>query len=274
VNNTLVVFLSDNGGKILQAGNNAPLMDDKGSTHEGGIRVPMFMHWPGKLPVGQVFEHPVLALDLYPTFAGLASAEIPDNKMLDGEDIWADLKEGRNPHRDETIFWLRHHGGGNEIAIRHGDLKAYRKNFGNWQVFDVTSDVGESSDLAKANSNFLKQRIPEGASWAKTHLEPQWHDTEGSLKSWIENDMPKYDESFALKSPQISAAITEPPKRQAPTDWTKAEYIAVEKIKWKKNGWRWNLSKVESNFAEIDTNNDGIASGKERQAWFANKKGN
>jgi hypothetical protein len=46
VENTIIVFLSDNGGKILQAGNNAPLQDDKGSTMEGGIRVPMFFHWP------------------------------------------------------------------------------------------------------------------------------------------------------------------------------------------------------------------------------------
>lgn len=55
------------------------------------------------------------------------------------------------------------------------------------------------------------------------------------------------------------------------SDWTKAEYVANEKISWEKNGWTWNQAKVESNFAEIDTNNDGIASGKERQAWYTAK---
>ena len=85
IENTLTVFLSDNGGKILQAGNNAPLQDDKGSTLEGGIRVPMFVHWPGKIEAGNVFDHPVLALDLYPTFAALANASVPANKVLDGE---------------------------------------------------------------------------------------------------------------------------------------------------------------------------------------------
>lgn len=58
----------------------------------------------------------------------------------------------------------------------------------------------------------------------------------------------------------------------ASTDWSKDEYMASEKVIWEKNGWTWNAAKVESNFADIDTNNDGIASGMERQAWYAKKK--
>ncbi len=61
-------------------------------------------------------------------------------------------------------------------------------------------------------------------------------------------------------------------KSAAPsTDWSKQQYIAREKVIWAKNGWTWNQAKVESNFAEIDTNKDGIASGKERQDWFAKR---
>ncbi len=198
---TLIVFLSDNGGKILQAGNNAPLLDDKGSTHEGGIRVPMFMHWPGHVPSSSVFDHPVLALDFYPTLAGLAGASIPADKKLDGKYIWTDMLAGRDPHADDTIFWLRHHGAGNEVAIRYGNLKAYRKNFGKWQVFDVKSDVSESSDVARSNMAFLSERVAEGAAWARTHLEPQWHDTETSLQSWNKNNMPRYDETFQSDGP-------------------------------------------------------------------------
>ncbi|MCB9875741.1 MAG: family 16 glycosylhydrolase [Planctomycetaceae bacterium] len=62
--------------------------------------------------------------------------------------------------------------------------------------------------------------------------------------------------------------------KQLATDWTKTEFIAREKVKWSKNGWTWNQSKVESNFAEIDTDNDGMASGTERQAWYAKKAKN
>lgn len=199
MNNTLIVFLSDNGGKILQAANNAPLQDDKGSAHEGGIRVPMFMHWPGKVPADAVFEHPVLALDFYPTFAGLADAPLPAGKKLDGRNIWSDFQTGSNPHKDETMFWLRHHGSGDEVAIRNGNKKAYRKNGGKWQVFDVVNDVGEANNIAKENGDFVTSRLADGVAWAKTIIAPQWHDTKTALKTWRANNMPKFDETFRAR---------------------------------------------------------------------------
>lgn len=61
-------------------------------------------------------------------------------------------------------------------------------------------------------------------------------------------------------------------KSPAGIDWSREKYIAREKANWEKNGWTWNQAKVESNFAEVDTNKDGMASGKERQAWYAKKK--
>jgi beta-glucanase (GH16 family) len=64
----------------------------------------------------------------------------------------------------------------------------------------------------------------------------------------------------------------QPPQKKTATDMTKEEFVAMEKVKWAKNGWPWNQAKVESNFDDMDTNRDGIASGKERQLWFANKK--
>ncbi|KLU01925.1 N-acetylgalactosamine 6-sulfate sulfatase (GALNS) [Rhodopirellula islandica] len=196
---TLIVFLSDNGGKILQAANNAPLKDDKGSTHEGGIRVPMLIVWPGHLEPGTVFPHPVTALDFYPTFAGLADAAVPVGKVLDGNDVWQDLTSGNNPHAHDTLFWLRHHGGGNEVAIRNGDWKAYRKQFGKWQVHNVVEDAAESNDLASTNREFLKRRVHEGADWSKTLVSPEWHDTAAGRKSWIENGMPKFEQTFQLR---------------------------------------------------------------------------
>lgn len=197
--NTLIVFLSDNGGKILQAANNAPLQDDKGSTHEGGIRVPMFMHWPGKVPAGSVFDHPVLALDFYPTFAGLAGGTIPAGKKLDGRDIWDDFQAGKDPHPNEPMFWLRHHGGGNEVAVRRGNLKAYRKQFGAWKVFDVTKDFGEAKDIANESSQQLDVLIADGLAWSKTHQDPQWHDTEKGMIGWRERNMPLYERTFSRR---------------------------------------------------------------------------
>lgn len=199
VENTIIVFLSDNGGKILQAGNNAPLQDDKGSTMEGGIRVPMFFHWPGQIAAETVFEHPVLALDLYPTFAALGKGRIPKEKILDGKDVFTHLEKGTDPRPSDPIFWLRHHGGINEVAIRRGTWKAYRKSFSFWKVYDVANDVGESTDLAKSKKEYLQDLIEEGRKWGETHEDPQWHDTAAGKKSWEENGMPKYDRTFELR---------------------------------------------------------------------------
>ncbi|TWU51622.1 sulfatase-like hydrolase/transferase [Rubripirellula reticaptiva] len=199
MDNTLIVFLSDNGGKIAQGASNAPLQDDKGSTHEGGIRVPMFMHWPAKVPAASVFDYPVLALDLYPTLAQLAGATVPSDKILDGKDIWQNFLAGKDSHENETMYWLRHHGGGNEVSLRRGNLKAYRKNFAVWKVFDMSTDIGELDNVASSHKAVLSSMIDDGLEWSKTHRDPQWHDTENGLNSWIENKMPRYDETFKMR---------------------------------------------------------------------------
>ncbi len=196
---TLIVFLSDNGGKILQAANNAPLQDDKGSTHEGGIRVPMFVHWPNHVKMNTVYDHPIHSLDLYPTFCGLAGAAIPPSKKLDGKDVWDDFTNDRDAHSGETHFWLRHHGSGNEVAVRKGNLKAYRKNGGKWLVFDVASDLDESDNLASQQTSFLREAVSEGKKWSETLLVPQWHDTQAAIDQWNNNGMPKFESTFQLK---------------------------------------------------------------------------
>ena len=196
VENTIIVFLSDNGGKILQAGNNAPLQDDKGSTMEGGIRVPMFFYWPGQIAAETVFEHPVLALDLYPTFSALGKGQIPKEKIPDGKNVFVHLEKGTDPRPSDPTFWLRHHGGINELAIRRGNWKAYRKSFSFWKVYDVANDAGESTDLAKSKREHLQDLIEEGRKWGETHQDPQWYDTAAGKKSWEENGMPMYDRTF------------------------------------------------------------------------------
>jgi arylsulfatase B len=106
--NTLIVFLSDNGGKTIASANNFPRRDGKGSTCEGGYRVSMFFHWPKHVPAGQISDFPISAMDLYPIFAYLAKAKIPEGKQLDGKNIWDDFSNGQNPYKDQNIYALRH----------------------------------------------------------------------------------------------------------------------------------------------------------------------
>lgn len=73
-------------------------------------------------------------------------------------------------------------------------------------------------------------------------------------------------------APTAKPAAAKAVVKKAPTDKTKAEFVAMEKAKWEQKGWRWDQAKVEANFDEMDKDKDGLASGKERHAWFAKKK--
>ena len=196
--NTLIVFLSDNGGKLSKGANNYPLREGKGSTCEGGYRVPMFFHWPGKIEAGKKFDYPVSALDFYPTFATLAQASIPIDKKLDGKDIWKDLIHGNNPRKDEPVFVLRHRAGYSDVGVRQNKWKALKTNENPWALFDIENDLGESNDLSKEHPEQLKQMVLKAQKWSKTHTEPQWFDPEELQKDWEEQKMAKFNGTFKL----------------------------------------------------------------------------
>ena len=83
----MVVFTSDNGSKGVEGGSNAPLRGGKRSCWEGGFRLPLIVAWPGQIEAGQTCEQVATSMDFLPTFAGLAGADVPDDRILDGKDI-------------------------------------------------------------------------------------------------------------------------------------------------------------------------------------------
>ncbi|MCB1225945.1 MAG: sulfatase-like hydrolase/transferase, partial [Verrucomicrobiales bacterium] len=125
--NTLIVFLSDNGGKTSAGANNGPLREGKGSIMEGGIRVPMFFHWPAQLTGGKRLDFPISSLDYYPTFARLAGADLPAEQKLDGLDVMEAIQQGRNPREGQALFALRHFNGFHNVGIRQDRWKATRR---------------------------------------------------------------------------------------------------------------------------------------------------
>ena len=306
--NTLIVFLSDNGGKIGGGSSNAPLRMGKGSVCEGGFRVPMFFHWPQHVAAGKQFEHPVSALDFYPTFARLAGATVPEDQKLDGKDIWESLETGENPRPGESIFALRHWNGFHNAGIRRDHWKALKLGpNAPWELFDMNSDVGEERDVSEHHPQLVTSMVAEAREWSTSHSEPRWFITGNAETSWRQTNMPVYESTFDIpntsssagnrpRGPQAAAsgkgntelsgrsrpaadavgsekqpANAETVRKQLPTDWTLAEWIGKEKPKWEKNGWRWDLEKVKAAFREIDTDENGLASRQERQAWFAKK---
>ena len=149
-NNTLVIFFSDNGPAIGRAG---PLKGRKGSTFEGGMREPTVIRWPGKIPAGKDNDQLMTAMDLLPTFGKLAGAKIPDERTIDGKDVWPVLAgEADSPH--EMFFY---HGGDVLKAVRSGPWKLHWNQGKPTQLYHLESDIGEKTNLLKSEPEVVKR---------------------------------------------------------------------------------------------------------------------
>lgn len=168
---TLVAFLSDNGGPTRElTSSNAPLRGGKGGLHEGGIRVPFLVRWPGGLPGGRAEEQPVSSLDLAATALG-ALGSSPTGQGLDGIDLAALLRE---PPRPRTFFWRL----GPRGALRDGDWKLVREAAagkpGPWQLFDLRRDPGEQDDLAAREPKRTTALAARWEEWSRAQPRPLW----------------------------------------------------------------------------------------------------
>jgi arylsulfatase A-like enzyme len=141
--NTLVIFTSDNGSNCRDGGSNGPLRGRKGTTWEGGLRVPCVMRWPGVISPGRTCKAMSTAMDLFPTLAGLAGAAPPGDRRLDGRDLRPLLLNetgAGSPH--ETFCYYR----GSELeAVRAGRWKLHLKGGG---LYDLETDLGEQHDVS------------------------------------------------------------------------------------------------------------------------------
>ena len=140
---TLVIFTSDNGGQPRHGAVNAPLRGGKGSTWEGGMRVPTIVRWKGRIPSGTQTDAVTGMMDMLPTLVKLAGGELPKDRKLDGGDIWPILsgQEGAKPPRD-TFYYFR---GLKLEAVRHGPWKLH---LAGGELYNLHDDVGESNNVA------------------------------------------------------------------------------------------------------------------------------
>jgi len=150
--NTLVIFTSDNGSRARgEGGSNEPLRGHKGTTWEGGQRVPCLMRWPLQIPAGTVSNGLVSAIDLCPTLVKLAGGQVPQDRIIDGEDISSLIRdeEGVTSPRD-TFFYYRLH---NLMAIRSGKWKLHAYTVGQSgiepcnELYNLETDIGETANL-------------------------------------------------------------------------------------------------------------------------------
>lgn len=183
---TLVIFTTDNGpwnnfkeglqtkhhGEIAW-GSSGPLREGKGSTYEGGLRVPCLARWPGKIPAGKTSSAIFATIDLAPTFAKLAGCELPKDRFVDGVDQ-TDLLFGRSQMgaRNDYFYFCQ-----NEMhAVRKGNFKlilsdrkrhyGYVKDKGskNVELYDLVNDIGEKRDLALKRPEIVQELLKHATS--------------------------------------------------------------------------------------------------------------
>ena len=169
--NTLLIFASDNGGVggyqregINKARedvtDNAPLRNGKGSLYEGGTRVPFLARWPGRIPAGQTREVPTIHVDLLPTLAAAAGAQLPAGQVLDGENLLPLLRDPAARLARAAIFqhFPGYLGAGpgqwrtTPVSLIHeGDWKLMEfLEDGRLELYNLREDVGERVNLASA----------------------------------------------------------------------------------------------------------------------------
>ena len=184
--NTLVFFVSDNGGSgrkpffAYNTGKNTPLRGDKGQTLEGGIRVPFFVSWPGKLPAGKVYDQPVSTLDFFPTAlaaAAISPASGNQASRLEGVNLLPFLDGTYTAAPHDILAWRF----GPQKAIRKGNWKLVdardmaAKTQSGWQLYDLNADIGEKQNLAASHPDKVAELSAAWDTWNASNVAPQWH---------------------------------------------------------------------------------------------------
>lgn len=191
--NTVVVFLSDNGGPCTSnASINAPFNGQKGILLEGGIRVPFIISHPEKLKSG-VYNKAITSLDLTPTFVALAGGTIDRKDKLDGVNIYPYITneiEG-NPH--ETLMWRFTISAG----IRKGNWKLVRLPDRLPLLFNLDKDISEENNVASEHWDIVESMLKELGDWDVST--PQVLYLEGN--PWRRNQLDLYDKEYQLEQP-------------------------------------------------------------------------
>lgn len=173
--NTIIFFTSDNGGQSMVT-SNYPLKGQKGEIHEGGIRVPMFAVWPGKIKANSYCHEPVSVVDFFPTFLELSGTKVPD-MQLDGKSLKGILLGGQDKIQRPGIFYHLPCYNGDSIhnamiwqppvsAIVDGDWKLveyYEDN--HLELYNLKQDMGETNNLINDHPDKKEELYKKLREW-------------------------------------------------------------------------------------------------------------
>jgi arylsulfatase A-like enzyme len=170
--NTLVAFLSDNGGPD-GAPDNGLLRGGKWTLWEGGIRSPLFVVWKGRISAGRISDEPVIQLDLAPTILAAAGMQPAAEWKLDGVNLLP-LLEGKSSRLErEALYWRF----GPQFAVRQGDWKLVKPSLADEpMLFDLAADPGESKNLSADEPQRVKSLTALWQTWNAGNIAPRWDD--------------------------------------------------------------------------------------------------
>jgi arylsulfatase A-like enzyme len=168
--NTMVIFLSDNGAGVADYCSNEPLRLGKQTLFEGGVRVPFSIKWPGQVPAGMTYEHPVSALDIFPTALAAAGRDEPSsNGAGDGVDLMPYLTGSIDGQPHDALYWRS----GANWAVREGNWKLIHAGDRDW-LYDLSEDIGEQTNLAEDHPDIVDRLKSTFDRWNGEMIDPLW----------------------------------------------------------------------------------------------------
>ncbi len=195
--NTLVIFTSDNGAiPIHKEASNGELKGWKGSSYEGGFRLPCIMRWGNGIPAGTESNELITAMDFLPTFAQLAKTKIPQDRIIDGKNILHLMKQEENAKSPHEAFY--YYIGNELIAVRSGKWKLQVKD-GERALFNLENDVSETTNVYDENPKIV-ENLDKLAQVAREDLGDTHKNIKGKRKrriGFVENPqfLTEYDEN-------------------------------------------------------------------------------
>lgn len=174
--NTLLFFLTDNGGARAMKADNSPLRGYKGSLQEGGIRTPFIVSWPAKFSGSRTVDTPIISFDILPTTLDAIGVALPLETPFDGKSLLP-LLTGQSKTHHEKLYWSK--GGDGEWAVRHGDwkLRAVKERR---ELFNLAADPSETTDLVDEKPEIVKTLSDAFDQWITQMPDP----ITGGRKRW------------------------------------------------------------------------------------------
>ncbi len=198
--NTLILFTSDNGSAREKQGSNLPLRGRKGRTDEGGMRVPCVVRWPGKIPPGTKSNLITSTLDLLPTFTAISGGKMPNDRTIDGVNIWPILSGKEKSNVRDVFFYYQM----DQLqAVRSGNWKLFvemeskKRNWGKPEgrkelaLYNLAEDIHEDKNVAADNPKVVKS-LQNLANEARKDLGDLGIQGKGQRKAgWVEKASPR-----------------------------------------------------------------------------------